>query len=145
MEKITAEPMYFRMIEEDGTLSFVIGPKDGAPDSPRLLFDGKETAVLYRRPGQAIALTKLDELAVSVLSAAKPVMFVEPKSSGASTMKEAATSGQVEYAVPVQIVKKLPVAEENLQADEAANPFRGKTPEEIGDFINKVSELRAEG
>lgn len=145
MEKVTAEPMFFRMIEEDGTLSFIIGPKDGTPDSPRLLFDGKETAVLYRRPGQAIALTKLDELAVSVLSAGKPVMFVEPKSSGASTMKEAVTSGQVEYAVPVQIVKKLPVAEENLQADEAANPFRGKTPEEIGDFINKVSELRAEG
>ena len=46
MEKVTAEPMYFRMIEEDGSLSFIIGPREGEPDSPRLLFDGKDTAVL---------------------------------------------------------------------------------------------------
>ncbi len=145
MEKVTAEPMYFRMIEEDGSLSFIIGPREGEPDSPRLLFDGKDTAVLYRRPGQAVALTKLDELAVSVLKAAKTASFVEPKRPAASTFKEAATSGQISYEVPVQVVKKLPVAEENLLADENANPFKGKTPEEIGAFIDRVASVRAEG
>lgn len=145
MEKITAEPVYFCMIEEDGSISFIIGPRDGDPDSPRLLFDGKATAVLYRRPGQAVALTKLDDQAALMLKEVKTVLFVEPKKSAAANLKDAVQSGQIEYAVPVQAVKKLPVAEENLRADENANPFKGKTPEEIGAFIDRVAELRAEG
>lgn len=145
MEKIAVEPMYFRFIEEDGSLAFIIGPKEALPDMPRLLFDGRDTAVLYRRAGQAVALTKLDAQAAEALGRVKTAHFVEPKkSSEGASLKDAVQAGQIEYEVPVQIVKKLPVSEENLQADPSASAFHGKSAEEIGALIDRVAEIREE-
>ncbi len=147
MEKITVEPVYFRFVEEDGSMSFIISPHDDKPESPRLLYDGRTTAVLYRRAGQTVALTKLDDLATRILETAATVTFVEPKpeAKNAKSLKDAVQSGQIEYSVPVRLVKKLPVIEENLTADSSLNPFDGKSSEEIGAFIDEVAALQEKG
>lgn len=142
MEKTVLEPVYFRLIGGEGEISFVIAHRPGAPEAPRLLFDGARTAVLYRRPGQSVALTKLDEEASETLKKAKTAVFVEPNDDGsAPSVKAALDLGELTYEVPVQIVRRLPVDAETLTGDESKNPFAGKSDAEIAALFHQVREI----
>ena len=115
MEKVTAEPMFFRMIEEDGTLSFVIGPKDGTPDSPRLLFDGKEPLV-HLSGGGAVLLNVLDAVGIT-----------ESLGIGIGL---GLPIGQTEYFLACLVIGDLDPVLNNARSNHKIQPRR-RTPKQI--------------
>lgn len=80
-----------------GEIMFIINAKSEDPENPRIVYDGGDSALLYRSKESAVILTNINEDARSALIKVKEVLVVEIKDDDAYR----------EYTVPMRKVKDL--------------------------------------
>jgi len=80
-----------------GEIIIVIKYHEGGPDQPRMVYDGADTALLYRNRNSAVMLENIDSTAREPLRKAKEVLVTETK--GDDVIRE--------YKAPVRLVDSL--------------------------------------
>lgn len=60
-----------------GGIMIMLNAREGGPEHPRLIYDGKDTALFYRNPNSSVALPNIDEEARNPLKSAEEVLVVE--------------------------------------------------------------------
>ncbi len=98
------EEFYDILQNADGDLLFAIRARSGAPEDPRIVYDGNEHALFYRNKGFSITLDFIHPEAREPLSKVSTVLMVEFEKDEVVR----------EYDVPVRMVKKLPISDEHL-------------------------------
>lgn len=79
-----------------GEILFLISVRSGGPENPRLVFDGNNSALLYRSRESAVVLEGINPDAKLPLQAVNEVLVVELDGDEVAR----------EYMVPLRIVKK---------------------------------------
>ena len=69
--------MYSILKNNEGKLMLRLDVQPSEPDEPLFIYDGGDTAVLFRDWGSTIALTNLDESCRSILKDSKEIRVVE--------------------------------------------------------------------
>ena len=95
--KAQKEGRYDVLQNDQGELLLMIKYRRGGPENPRFVYDGGDTALLYRSRESSILLDALDIQARKPLKMADEVLLVEL--DGEEVARE--------YVVPVRIVKNL--------------------------------------
>ena len=80
-----------------GEILIIIKYHEGGPENPRLVYDGGETALLYRSRESAVFLDGINDKARSPLKSVDEVLMVEVEGDDVAR----------EYKVPVRIIKSL--------------------------------------
>lgn len=75
----------------------MISSREGEPENPHLIYDGKDTALLYRSSKSSMAFRHIDEGAQEPLRTVKEVLIVEIENDDVAR----------EYNAPVRIVKDV--------------------------------------
>ena len=92
---------YTTFLTEKGDLVIVIPFVEGSePKHPKILYDGKEHALFYRRPNETVVLDYLNDAAVVVLKQAGKVLLFEVDLKSQTVVTN--------YFVPVVMTEKLP-------------------------------------
>ena len=89
--------MYKILKDQDNDLLLVIEPQDCEPDGPMFIYDGGDTALLFRDWGSNIRLNGISSETTSELLNAKVIYVVE----------KAGDEIAREYAAPVRIVRDV--------------------------------------
>lgn len=95
----TVEPYYDFLENDRGALMLVIEAKTGTPDRPRILFNGKDAAVFYRRPEEAVHLVEIPADVAGPLAKVGEILVSEMTEDG---------DYAAVYEVPVKCVQQLP-------------------------------------
>lgn len=69
---------YQAVISADGRLAFVIPAGKDEPHSPKLIYNGGESALLYRSAADILVLDKLHEEAQKALCRKRSVVIMKP-------------------------------------------------------------------
>ena len=94
---ITEKEKEFNILQNGaGEIMFLISVRPGGPENPRLVFDGNNSALLYRSRESAVILEGIDPAAKLPLSGVSEVLVVELDGDEVAR----------EYMVPLRIVKK---------------------------------------
>ena len=80
-----------------GEIMIMMDSRVGGPENPRFIYDGGDTALLYRSQESAVAFRKIDEGAHAPLKAVTEVLVVEIENDDVER----------EYIVPVRLVKDV--------------------------------------
>lgn len=102
--KIEQEGSYDILQNSAGDLLIAIKAREGGPESPRIVYDGGEHALLYRNDVFTITLDFIHPDAREPMSKAKSVLVAEFEDDEFVR----------EYMVPIKMVSKLPISKENL-------------------------------
>ena len=103
------EAYYDILTNSDDELLFCLKARDGSPDRPQILFNGKDHALFYRRADQMIVLDYIHPEVCPLLKKASSVLvaeFSEP------TDVNPAKGIVREYTASVRHVSKLPAIAE---------------------------------
>ena len=98
MVNIIQEKSYLVAKNDDNDLLFSLSEKQGKPENPYLLYDGKDHAALYRKDGQVIVLDYINPNVKSCFINNKKAKFLESSNNKVT----------FSYDVPVKVVKTLP-------------------------------------
>ena len=82
---------YQAVISADGRLAFVIPAGKDEPHSPKLIYNGGESALLYRSAADILVLDKLHEEAQKALCRKRSVVIIEADYAGGKTVYDADT------------------------------------------------------
>lgn len=93
---------------QEGILAIAIAAQADEPSGPRLVYDGGENALFYRKPDETVILDYLDERVHQTLAEAREVMMVEIHPDLEQVVRS--------YRVPVSVVPVMPpcILEETL-------------------------------
>lgn len=80
-----------------GEIMVMMDSHEGEPESPRFIYDGKDTALLYRNSESSVAFRQIDEEAQEPLRAVKEVLIVEIENDDVER----------EYIAPVRMVNNV--------------------------------------
>ena len=89
--------MYSILKNNEGKLMLRLDVQPSEPDEPLFIYDGGDTAVLFRNWGSTIALTNLDESCRSILKDSKEIRVVEAE--GEDFIRD--------YIVSIRIVRNV--------------------------------------
>ena len=106
------EKQFVASVEEDGSVTIIIKEKDGESSSPKVLYDGKDHALLVRNAESAVVLDYLNDELKPLLVPGVQVNVVEMK---LPELEEVVRS----YPATVERVEKLPVKPEDVISVEA--------------------------
>ena len=93
----TQEGRYDILQNAAGEILIIIKYHEGGPENPRLVYDGGETALLYRSRESAVLLEAINAKARGPLKSVDEVQMVEVEGDDVAR----------EYKVPVRIIKSL--------------------------------------
>lgn len=83
MQAVETEP-YYEFLENDrGEIMLTLAARDDDPAEAAMLFDGKDTAVLFRRKGVGVKLTGMPEGVIPALESAETMLVCEMEEDGA--------------------------------------------------------------
>lgn len=85
---------------QEGILAIAIAAQADEPSGPRLVYDGGENALFYRKPDETVILDYLDERGHQTLADAREVMMVEIHPDLEQVVRS--------YRVPVSVVPVMP-------------------------------------
>lgn len=80
-----------------GEIMIMMDSRVGGPENPRFIYDGSDTALLYRSQESSVAFRKIDEGARNPLKSVTEVLVVEIENDDVER----------EYIVPVRLVKDV--------------------------------------
>ena len=80
-----------------GEIMIMMDSREGGPENPRFIYDGGDTALLYRSQESSVAFRKIDEGAHVPLKSVTEVLVVEIDNDDVER----------EYIVPVRLVKDV--------------------------------------
>lgn len=80
-----------------GEIMVMMDSREGEPENPRFIYDGKDTALLYRSSESSVAFRHIDEGAQEPLRSVKEVLIVEIEDDDVAR----------EYNAPVRMVKDV--------------------------------------
>ena len=95
------EQNYQILINEKNQIILILSSKEGEPQSPCLLYDGRNHAVLYRTPTQPILLDYLSPEIHDTLKNSAFVVVLEENEKGDDI--------SFDYKVPLKIVRSNPI------------------------------------
>ncbi len=96
-EEVGKEGRYDILQNAAGEILILINYQKSEPENPRFVYDGEDSAMLYRNKESAILLDNINEAARKPLSQIEEILIVEIKDDDAAR----------EYKVPVRHVKSL--------------------------------------
>lgn len=102
------EKFYDIYRNEEGGLLFAISDRGNEPQSPKIIYDGGQHALLYRTPEKVIVLDYVHPDIRDELKETPQVLIVEADSDDIIR----------EYEAPVRHVKNLPPFDLELEVDE---------------------------
>ena len=82
---------------DEGEILIMINTFAGGPENPRFVYDGGETALLYRNKERAIVFRKIPKGARIPLKSVRSMLIVEVEDKDVAR----------EYTVPVRLVKDI--------------------------------------
>ena len=109
------EELYDVLVNSQNEIMFSIKARDGEPVSPKLIYDGAEHALFYRKspkpespqnPPERVLLDFIDESIRPLLQQKQNVLFMEVDYESETVLRA--------YKVSVLNVSKLPVPEADL-------------------------------
>jgi len=107
MAKIDIENFYDILQNKTGDIMFSVLEREGEPDSPELVYDGGQHALLNRNNGHTVILDYINPNIRQSLAQAKEVLIAEhPKNDKKNFVRE--------YMASVKIVKRLPEEYDSL-------------------------------
>mgnify|MGYP000011082729 FL=1 len=77
---------YQAVVSADGRLAFVIPAGKDEPHLPKLIYNGGESALLYRSAADILVLDKLHEEAQKALCRKRSVVIIEADYAGGKTV-----------------------------------------------------------
>lgn len=89
--------MYSIIQSNDGDLLLLIEPQPSAPDGPLFIYDGGDTALLFRDWDSSLRLKSISEPARPVLKAAKDIYVIEVENDDVVR----------DYFAPIRIVRDV--------------------------------------
>jgi hypothetical protein len=95
--EVGAKGRYSILQNAKGDIMIMLKAREGVPKNPRFIYDGSETALLYRDPDSSVAFKDIDEEARQPLKEAKEILVVEIENDDVER----------DYMVPVRIVKNV--------------------------------------
>lgn len=95
--EIGAQGAYSILQNANGEIMVMISSREGEPDNPHFIYDGKDTALLYRSPESSMAFRHIDEGAKEPLRNVKEVLIVEIEDDDVAR----------EYNAPVRMVNDV--------------------------------------
>ncbi|MBO4519612.1 MAG: hypothetical protein J5787_00220 [Alphaproteobacteria bacterium] len=105
---VETEAFYDILVNAEGDLLFCLKAREGSPDRPQMLFDGKDHALFYRTADQMIVLDYIHPEVSPLLKEVSSVLVAE----FSEATPENPTKGIVrEYMASVRHVSKLPLAD----------------------------------
>ncbi len=106
------EKQFIASIEEDGSIAIIIKEKNGEPSNPKILYDGKDHALLVRNAESAVVLDYLNDELKPLLVSGVQVDVVEMK---LPDLEDVVRS----YTATVTRMAKLPLHPEDVISVEA--------------------------
>ena len=94
---VSTEGAYDILQNAAGEILVIISQRRGGPENPRFVYDGGDTALLYRSRGSSVFLGGINEKARAPLKAVDEVLVAEIDGDEVAR----------EYTVPVRIVRNL--------------------------------------
>ena len=88
---------YSILQNDKGEIMLLMDSREGEPEDSRFIYDGTDTALLYRSDESSVAFRHIDEGARQPLKEAKEILVVEIENDDVER----------EYMVPVRIVKNV--------------------------------------
>ncbi len=88
---------YSIMQNAKGEIMLMMDSRAGGPENPRFIYDGGETALLYRSRESSVAFYNIDKGAHLPLKSVSEILIVEIENNDVER----------EYIVPVRIVKDV--------------------------------------
>ena len=95
--KVGVKGRYSILQNHKGEIMVMMDARVGCPENPRFIYDGSDTALLYRSQESSVAFRKIDKIARAELKAVTEVLVVEVLNDEVER----------EYTVPVRIVKDV--------------------------------------
>lgn len=96
-QEMEQESKYDILQNEAGEILIIINSRAGGPENPRFVYDGGETALLYRSKQTAVVFKKIAQGARIPLKSVSTMLIVEVENDDVAR----------EYEVPVRIVKDV--------------------------------------
>lgn len=96
-EKNMQKNKYDILQNEAGEILIIIDSRAGGPENPRFVYDGSETALLYRSKENAVIFNDIAVSARLPLKSVSSMLIVEVENEDVAR----------EYVVPVRIVKDV--------------------------------------
>lgn len=97
-KEIGVKGKYTILQNEKGEIMVMMDSREGQPENPRFIYDGSDTALLYRSPGCTVSFRNIDEGARESLRNVKEVLIVEVFNND---------DVDQEYVAPVRIVRNV--------------------------------------
>ena len=91
------ESRYDILQNDEGENLIIINAFAGGPENPRFIYDGSETALLYRTKEKAVVFNAIPKEARMPLKAVTSMLIVEVENEDVAR----------EYTVPVRLVKDI--------------------------------------
>lgn len=99
VNKMEQESRYDILQNDEGEILIIINSRAGGPENPRFVYDGGETALLYRTKESAVIFKKIATDARLPLKSVSSMLIVEVDGEDVSR----------EYTVPVRIVEDVTI------------------------------------
>jgi hypothetical protein len=96
-QAIEQESRYDICQNDEGEILIIINARAGGPEDPRFVYDGGETALLYRTKDSAVIFEKIAFDARLPLKSVSSMLIVEVEDNDVAR----------EYEVPVRLVKNV--------------------------------------
>ena len=94
---LVQESRYDILQNKAGEILIIINSRAGGPENPRVLYDGGETAILYRTKDMAVVFKNIAQGARKPLKMVSSMLIVEVEDEDVLR----------EYTVPVRIIKDV--------------------------------------
>ncbi len=98
-QELEQESRYDILQNEAGEILIIINSRAGGPENPRFVYDGGETALLYRTKESTVVFSGIATSARMPLKSVSSMLIVEVEDEDVAR----------EYTVPVRIVKDVKV------------------------------------
>lgn len=96
-QELNQESKYDILQNEEGEILIIINSRAGGPEDPRFVYDGGETALLYRSKESAVVFKDIAKEARIPLKSVTTMLIVEVEDEDVAR----------EYVVPVRVVKDI--------------------------------------
>ena len=97
VKDLEQESRYDIFQNDEGEILFIIGARPGGPENPRFVYDGGDTALLYRTKDIAVIFNGIAQEARIPLKSVSNMLIVEVEGEEVAR----------EYEVPVRIIKDV--------------------------------------
>lgn len=96
-QELAQESRYDILQNEAGEILIIINSRSGGPENPRFVYDGGDTALLYRTKDSAVVFSGIAASARLPLKSVSTMLIVEVENEDVER----------EYVVPVRVVKDV--------------------------------------